>query len=284
MRIKTLFLSCVMAFLSMSVVAQESINKQINQIKRDNAYLYAEATLSTEEEALSVAKELLLRQVQEYVETKPELSKSETVLVKDINSSSESMSMMRGEMYRVFVYVKKSDIEAISNAMAISKTTTVQPVPVKQSTVTSESVKETPRAPIDEQPAQPVMKPVESPSQPVSTTPNHGASSDRVLDSVQRTMPSWQMQAIQTLLECNSVEAVASRLGRLKTEYKVKKYGTSDNCPSLQDVYLVFFGEKGNVIDVLGPGKSQRVGFKNMEIVSIDKFIGTQSLWFTFAK
>ena len=213
--------------------------------------------MPTAEEALAVANELLLMQVQDYVDSKPNLKKSGNVLVKDIGTNSESLSMMRGAMYRVFVYVKKSDIETVSNAVTLTTTTQSKPVPENPKT------QETPQPTVTTKPAE-----------PEAVEPN----------AVQPELPDWKMQAVKSLLACKNAEEVASKLKRMKSEYKIKRFGSSDNCPSIQDVFLVFFADDGTVADVLGPGKSQRIGFKGMQEVSLENYIGKQSIWFTFAK
>ena len=98
----------------------ESVAKQINQIKRNSSYLYSEATMASEAEAQNVAYELLMEQVKEYISSKRNLSSADNVLLKDIKSKGQSMSMPRGEMHRVFVYVKKSDIEGVGNTTVIN--------------------------------------------------------------------------------------------------------------------------------------------------------------------
>ena len=57
---KTFFTLVVSLLLAVTTFAQEPTSKQINKIKRDSDYLYAEATMETAEEALSVARELLM--------------------------------------------------------------------------------------------------------------------------------------------------------------------------------------------------------------------------------
>ena len=110
-----------MLMLTVPMWSQEpSVSKQINQIKRNTQYLYAEATMSTYDEAAEVAYELLMQQVDEYIGSKKKLSSANDVLVKDIKQNSQTLDMRRGEMTRVFIYVRKSDIEGVSNVTMVS--------------------------------------------------------------------------------------------------------------------------------------------------------------------
>ena len=108
------------AFVSLLSAQEASVSKQINQIKRNTQYVYSEATMENESDAMEMAYELLIEQVQEYVASKKKLNSSENILIKDIKTKSESISMMRGTMHRVFVYVKKSDIEGVVNTTVIN--------------------------------------------------------------------------------------------------------------------------------------------------------------------
>lgn len=85
----------------------ESPSKTINKIKRDGSYVYAEATAKTREEAAEAAKQLLLIEISQYVATKKKFSGADQVLIKDMQTESQSIEMPRGDMTRVFLYVKK---------------------------------------------------------------------------------------------------------------------------------------------------------------------------------
>lgn len=251
-----------MTFLLFGVtaLAQESPSKQINQIKRNNSYLYAEATMETADEALSLARELLIQQVQEYISEKHKLSQAKDVLVKNINAKSESLSMMRGTMYRIFVYVKKNDIEAIDNVTAINTETNTTQVVV-------------------EQPLPPTPAPKE-PTQ-VSEIKNSTTQGEPVTET---GLPTWQQQAIEEFLQCTDMSAVKAKLNRMKAEYKIKKYGTASNCPNANEAYWILFNADGSVNTVLGTGISDRINFRNMTYTVLDNYKGMDALWFNFAK
>lgn len=268
--------------LGATAFAQESPSKQINQIKRNNAYLYAEATMESAEEALTMARELLIQQVQEYVEGKIKFDFSDDIIVKNINAKSETVSMMRGTMYRMFVYVKKSDIEAIDNATVINTNNNTVKEVLKQSL---------PPTPAPEPPAQPIVEASErvekveetvmkeTSQEPVTVVKVYKENPDISCD-----IPQWQQQAINDLLESADIDEVKAKFNRMKTEYKLKRYGTPDKCPSANNAFWVIFGQNGHVETVLGPGSSERVSFKDMSHSSLDNYKGQNALWFNFAK
>ena len=260
--IKRLAVVALALLMGTAAVAQTT-SKQINQIKRSPLYLYAEATMETEEEARNTAYELLVQQVQEYIASSNFLSQADNVLIKDVQTKGETLSMMRGEMHRVFVYVRKYDIEAVSNTMAVNNST---------GAAVNVSASPAPAAPV-QQVAAPTAQPVAEPAQPV--TGGQQAVSP---------LTGWQQQAMVSLLECADMTALRAKLNRLKAEYKIKRYGTADNCPSATDAYWAVFDGSGKLVTILGPGTGQRVDYKNMQYSSLERYKGMNALWFNFAK
>ena len=271
---KTLFTLVVSLLLAATSFAQESPSKQINQIKRSPMYLYAEATMESAEEALSVARELLMQQVQEYVSTKPGLSQAKDVLVKNVNAKSESLSMMRGTMFRVFVYVRKTDIEAVDNATALNTGTQAAEVMVEQPV---------PPVPAPERPAErPVAETTPEPETPAEEVATQVVPEATAVASAD--LPAWQLQAINDLLNCSNSADVKAKLNRMKAEYKIKKYGTPDKCPNAKESFWVIFDQNGSVNTILGTGDNERINFRNMQYSTLDQFKGQEALWFNFAK
>lgn len=270
---KTLFSLVVSLLLAATAFAQESPSKQINLIKRNPAYLYAEATMETADEALEVARELLIQQVQEYIGEKIRFNQAKDVLVKNVDAKSESLSMMRGPMYRMFVFVKKSDIEAVDNAIAINTVTNTSTIVV-------------------DQPVPPVAAPEEAPDEDYEEYEEYVEDYDEPVIEVEVNqgktvtdtgLPVWKQQAIDDLLECADVSAVKAKLNRMKAEYKVKKYGTPNNCPNVNEAYWVFFNADGSLNTVVGNGY-ERINFRNMQYTTLDNYKGMNAIWFNFAK
>lgn len=102
-------------FFTMTGVAgaqqTDEMKKEINRVKKSTLYLYAETTMSDKEEALSTAMEMLEKEVQRWVQTQRRKDGQESDLVlTNIGRISNKMELPRGDMYRAFVYIKKSDV------------------------------------------------------------------------------------------------------------------------------------------------------------------------------
>lgn len=91
--------------------------KKINTIKKSSAYIYAETTLENEQDALELAQELLYQRVNEYIATKKKFKNAKEAVIINQNYATERIQLPRGNMYRAFLYVKKTDIIPTDNAI-----------------------------------------------------------------------------------------------------------------------------------------------------------------------
>ncbi|MBR5352594.1 MAG: hypothetical protein IK126_02695 [Bacteroidales bacterium] len=283
------------AFVSLLSAQEASVSKQINQIKRNTQYVYSEATMENESDAMEMAYELLIKQVQEYVASKKKLNSSENILIKDIKTKSESMSMMRGTMHRVFVYVKKSDIEGVVNTTVINSDSGVtikvsdSPatiVDIQQTTPTTENTPSFPQSILSEK-TQTILADSVTPNIPIQNETMEqvqhkeiSVPQDASDNSAVPQLAGWKKSAIESLLTCNDMAAARAKLNRMKAEYKVKRYGSPDKCPSLDKVFWVIFDDKGCVITVLCPGDEQLIDYKMRQYVSLSHYNNKNAIWF----
>ena len=121
MRTNRLLTVVVVLFVSVVSVAEnnEDIKKKISEIKKSSQYLYAETTAATEEEAHNIAEEMLYNEINEWAARKKKLQNSVNLAVHNKQSLWTTVSLPRGNMFRAFIYVKKSDILPVENSEVI---------------------------------------------------------------------------------------------------------------------------------------------------------------------
>jgi len=109
---------CLLLICSVIAFAQtaEDQKKIINNVKKNDSYIYAETTLADKQEAISLAKELLYQRINEYIAKQKEFRSAKETVVVNQNYVTEEIQLPRANMFRAFVYVKKSDILAVDNA------------------------------------------------------------------------------------------------------------------------------------------------------------------------
>jgi hypothetical protein len=119
--IRNLFLF-IASLVSLQVSADDAqIRKEINSIIKSNQYIYGEHTAATEKEAREIAEEILEANIKEWVATKKRFKESANIVINNKKSLSTSLTVSRGNLVRVFLYVKKSDIIAGNNAEIVKQ-------------------------------------------------------------------------------------------------------------------------------------------------------------------
>ncbi len=116
-----MFVLCCLVPMTLFAGPVDDVKKQINQIKKSSQYIYAESTAPTEADARAYAEERLYDEVNKWVATQKKLKGSANLVVNNRKELWTTLSMPRGSnMFRYFVYVKKSDILPTENAVVIA--------------------------------------------------------------------------------------------------------------------------------------------------------------------
>lgn len=111
-----MLLSCVLGFAQ----TNEQMKKQIADVKRSSSYIYGEATASTTEEAYSMAEEILYDEIAKWLNKEKKLRGNDNVVVSNRKDIQTSLSLPRGNMFRSFIYVKKSDVLPVENVEVLN--------------------------------------------------------------------------------------------------------------------------------------------------------------------
>ena len=110
------FYLCILTLgIALIAFAADDRAEQINAIKKNSSYLYGEATMAIQEEAMLVAYEHLQNEVIAWTQ-------NDSIKIKDITPISDTITTRRAEMYRVFVYVEKSKVKHVVDSVSIHDT------------------------------------------------------------------------------------------------------------------------------------------------------------------
>lgn len=254
-----------LAFLSVWSSLDAQSVRQINMIKRSSQYIYSEATMPTAEEAHQVAYERLLTEIREYAQGKKQLTEVNNIAIRNISSKCESIEVPRGEMFKVFLYVKKSDINDAANLTVL----------VKDGENASEEVVSIGNGWI--------LKPdiiQDSSSDPKDTDKKETGAANPSL----KLNEAWKQNAIDQLLNAPSFAEARSIMSVMKREFKIKKYGRPAECTDWNIAFWLIGDEAGKVVTVLGPEDGGRTDFKKLSKTSLKEFSGYDAVWFTLSK
>lgn len=285
--IRRFFLLVFGLVISFTLCAQQSDSKKINSIKRNPSYLYAEATMETEEEAFNTAKEALMTYIQEYIDSKKSLSNANSVIVKDIANRCERMQMMRGDMYRVLVYVKKSDIIPADNSETIERSNTAvmkDTVAVKTDTTELKQVDTMAVNTVAVDDGLPTVDEINGKPNVFGNNNEKEVVEHNAVETAAKLETAWQQRVIDELLEASSLTEAKAMLNRFKAEYKVKRYGSYNECRNVGESFWLIVENGGSVKAILGPGADERTNFKTMIKDRLGNYSGYDALWFTLAK
>jgi hypothetical protein len=290
MRIKTFALAFPLFFTSLCAVGQEvtDVKTQINQIKKNTSdYIYAEITATTEPDAKMLAEDLLYEEINKWAATQQNLQASQKFLVNNKTSCITTLSTTRGNMFRCFMYIRKSDIQNANNADLVentslksdrdvqtSTTVTVQTSTTAQSDSTSQtsvaaqadstSQTTTTSVPIQsEAEAQPVStsQPVTA-AQPVVEGPTIKeetvVTQSRTQDVTETGSRSLYPQVVKTLATLRTYSDMIAKAQAYKTLGEIVELVTNKFPESIEQYYLVIYDQQGRVQALLTPGM-QRV-------------------------
>lgn len=270
MRIKTFALAFPLFFTSLCAVGQEvtDVKTQINQIKKNTSdYIYAEITATTEPDAKMLAEDLLYEEINKWAATQQNLQASQKFLVNNKTSCITTLSTTRGNMFRCFMYIRKSDIQNANNADLVENTSLksgrdVQTSTTAQSDSTSQtsaaaqadstSQTTTPSVPIQSKAA--AQSVVEEPS----IKEEKVVTQSRTQDVTETGSRSLYPQVVKTLATLRTYSDMIAKAQAYKTLGEIVELVTNKFPESIEQYYLVIYDKQGRVQALLTPGM-QRV-------------------------
>ena len=278
MRIKTFALAFPLFFTSLCAVGQEvtDVKIQINQIKKNTSdYIYAEITATTEPDAKMLAEDLLYEEINKWAATQQNLQASQKFLVNNKTSCITTLSTTRGNMFRCFMYIRKSDIQNANNADLVENTSlksdrdvqTSTTVTVQTSTTAqSDSTSQTSVAAQADSTSQTTTTSVpiqsEAAAQPVVEGPTikeeKVVTQSRTQDVTETGSRSLYPQVVKTLATLRTYSDMIAKAQAYKTLGEIVELVTNKFPESIEQYYLVIYDQQGRVQALLTPGM-QRV-------------------------
>ncbi len=276
MRIKTFALAFPLFFTSLCAVGQEvtDVKSQINQIKKNTSdYIYAEITATTEPDAKMLAEDLLYEEINKWAATQQNLQASQKFLVNNKTSCITTLSTTRGNMFRCFMYIRKSDIQNANNADLVENTslksdrdvqtsTTVQTPTTAQSDSTSQTSAAAQADSTSQTTTTSVPIQSEAAAQPVVEEPTikeeKVVTQSRTQDVTETGSRSLYPQVVKTLATLRTYSDMIAKAQAYKTLGEIVELVTNKFPESIEQYYLVIYDQQGRVQALLTPGM-QRV-------------------------
>lgn len=237
----TLFLTFSLVSISNAQTAAE-VNKSINKVKRDTMYIYAESTTKDLSEAYSNARAILEMQVGEWVQKQHPSEGIELCIVK-AKEHIMQLDTRRGELYRAFVYVKKSDIMPVADK---SEVTVFEVAPIVESS--------------QAEVAPAIIVTEEAPKQEKAI--------------IELTPEEKQMKQVKSFYE------VEPYINGLKRKGKLQGYGKYATMPKGKDCHLFVYDKQGNISALIRKSGSVQYNLNTLKEDNVQNYKNCGAIWF----
>ena len=218
------------------------VNKSINKVKRDTMYIYAESTTKDLNEAYTNARAILEMQVGEWVQKQHPSEGIELCIVK-AKEHFMQLDTRRGELYRAFVYVKKSDIMTVVD---------------KSEVTVFEVAPSTHQNQVEVAPA--IIVTEEAPEKEKTV--------------IELTSEEKQMKQVRSFYE------VEPYIKGLKSKGKINAYGKYATMPEDEDCHLFVYDKQGNISALIRKSGNTQYNLNTLKEDNVKNYKNCGAIWF----
>ena len=244
--LKMLVMTCFM-FSPSAADAQTAadVAKSINSIKRDTMYIYAETTMKDLNEAYSGARALLEMKVGEWVRSQQPNEGIEVCIVK-AKEHFIQLETRRGDFYRAFVYVRKSDIMPVADKSEITVFEVAPPA---------------------------------KPSQ-VEATPAIIISEDAPIEIKEETKPLIELTSDEKqMVAVKRFSEVEPYIKGLQGKGRVKNFGKYATMPVTEDCHIFVYDKQGNIPALLRKTGSVQYNLNTLREDNVKNYKNCGAIW-----
>ena len=231
---------------------------KINSIKRNSAYVYGEGIAETEEEALLQAEEELKKEVTILVSEKKNLKDADKIIVQAIRKNTSKVELKRGTSFRIFLYVKKDQIQNADASLLMDNPAKVSGEP-KEETV----VEELPEEDISIQELEDISQVEDLP--------------EEIVEDVVATPGAITSPILSQIVSCENTDAVQELFARLKEEHKIM-WGNVQ--ADIKPAWYILVIDDNRIVAVLDKGLNNRLDLLTGKKVSLGSFSNRKKIWF----
>lgn len=275
---KRLLFVCIACMTSCFMFAQtESDAKRVNRIKRDKTYIWAEATDVAEQVAYDAARSELNIKVDEYIEKNNMSAEASSIIVRNIGKYVNQVSLERGNMKRVFIYVQQGDIMRSEGETDVIEIVTPTEEANDSVIVEEPTVEKTDSVPSEE--VLQMEEPVKKVTEEVVAKAKEAEQIETPVLEYLNTMPQKRVEVIKGLLSKNNISAAVEQMEKEQRAQRIKNFGEYASCKNIgMSFWLV---NSGSGVTVLTPlKKGERVNLRTNKVDSLDNY--SNGIWFRF--
>lgn len=244
---KRLLILLALAISCLSICEAQTVadvTKNINKVKRDTMYIYAEATMKDLNEAYNGARAILEMKVGDWVREQHPEEGIEVCIVK-AKEHFIQLETRRGDFYRAFVYVRKSDIMPVAD----------------KSEVTVFEVA-------------PVVQPNQAQAAPAIIISEDAPIEEKKAPILELTSEEKQMKQVRSFYE------VEPYIKGLKSKDKLIAYGKYATMPENEDCHLFVYDKQGNISALLRKTGDIQYNLNTLKEDNVKNYKNCGAIWF----
>lgn len=234
---------------------QETPAARVNRIKADTNYLFGEATMASQDEAVELARNILRTKIETWKK-----GLSEPVPdTEELLAGSERILLMRGPMHRAFVYTKKP----------AGQTPAVQ-VPASEPEPPTTGPEPQPETPAEQAAEAPALQPEQPAREPEASTP-------------EPPQPVWSFP-YDRLCACRDIAEAVDLCNDAEVKDRIVRGNvTRDSDPNEvgSSLLVVYATADNSVRAVLAPKNEigNRINLRTKRADSTRNYPGCQAMW-----
>lgn len=244
---KRLLILLALAISCLSICEAQTVadvSKNINKVKRDTMYIYAEATMKDLNEAYNGARAILEMKVGDWVREQHPEEGIEVCIVK-AKEHFIQLETRRGDFYRAFVYVRKSDIMPVAD----------------KSEVTVFEVA-------------PVVQPNQAQAAPAIIISEDAPIEEKKAPILELTSEEKQMKQVRSFYE------IEPYIKGLKSKDKLIAYGKYATMPENEDCHLFVYDKQGNISALLRKTGDIQYNLNTLKEDNVKNYKNCGAIWF----
>lgn len=238
--------------ISFPVLGQEgnSTVSQINEIKKAGDYVYAEATMPEQEQAKDGAMALLQAGIESWLKSS-DLSQG-TFDFSLFDYHVKVINAKRGNQYRVFVYINKSDLTGQNKEKTV-------PVPIKGEDMSA--------------------------SMNVQVVDLTEGVAVEASVSVDENLRSYQLNEVEEeMVRIKRFDEIKSFVEDLKAKDRLNRYGKYATLPKNGKFHMFIYSQTGDVVACLLKTNNEYYNLGKLTSDSIDNYKKCGSIWLEIIK
>jgi hypothetical protein len=253
MKAQTIFFTIICLWIPALLFAQDNTEKKkaINEIKSNNAYIYADEYGDTPEEALELADIMLEAKVARII-VKEKIAQPQQEKMKDnLRNTVHIIELTVEDMFRVCKYISRSEL---FSADVEQETSAVEATASDSGTALSEEIE---TVDVSEKP--PIMETTSPKQQSITTLEPSAVTTEQHMSRVADASAKHTGNALlNKILTLTTVDQLKPFLDNEKNEKGTLMFGTLNSLSNNENAFLIVFSRTGAVEAVLGKGKTIR--------------------------